>query len=333
VKVFLLLIGNLFFVFSVLASEVDNSNSVLNQFIEAVKDDFSKIGKGENSRVIEYGSDTSTEQNNKKGSIRTEDNFSEILYDKYIDFAKDRYINNDFVDAFFYKQKALKISKYEKVTISNPIHIGIIPDDIDRFFFAKKVLENFSSIPSVLRSNDTKYIIDDTYLAYDCWMEATEEVVTKKYSRARVCMERFIENIKALEAVLFKNNIRIDRQDFTNIAKEKCKSCELKDKGYFCNSFYFAENSIDLLSDTSIITKRIESRLLASEKPSVTIGHYNNLDTITAGRVNIIRNIIRNTVFPNIFFDPNIKTTKFTVSKSKQNEHQFNSAITVCISD
>ena len=94
--------------------------------------------------------------------------FSQTLEEHYLNFAKDRYEHDDYIDAFYFKTKANKIKNYKIISPANPYSFGILPDDMPQFVLSREQLKNVS-INSIINSNDG-IVLADSYIAFDCWL-------------------------------------------------------------------------------------------------------------------------------------------------------------------
>ena len=73
---------------------------------------------------VEKSFNKSTNNNTKKQIGKFDDgssfDFSKTLEANYVNFAENRYNQNDFIDAYYFKTKAMKIKNYKIIAPANP---------------------------------------------------------------------------------------------------------------------------------------------------------------------------------------------------------------------
>ena len=105
-----------------------------NAFTKSVIRDFTNQNK--NMQVMKQKRISKT----KSGKVF---DFVSTLAENYNNFANDRYRNNDYIDAYYFKRKASKIKNYKIISPANPYSFGIIPDDLQQFILAREQLKKY----------------------------------------------------------------------------------------------------------------------------------------------------------------------------------------------
>jgi len=304
---------------------------------------FSTISKAESYE--EFSKDVENEfTNNKKKKTtigKMEDgskfSFTDTLTSNYENFAKNRYKANDFIDAYYFKTKAMKIKNYKIISPANPYSFGIIPDDIEQFIIAREQLRNVS-INSIINSNDG-LVLADSYIAYDCWLEAFEEGNVP--DRMKRCRDRFLDNMKAMRISLLAQGYNVfEMTTKENLALNNrltsCESCVLFNKGQYCNTLYFETNEAKLMNKMNIVIKRIQRKISFFSSPTISIIYYNNAygyNKKTSNlRLDAVKNLLYNTISQEYPIKPVIKITPISLKKDLIDKKIYRDAITVCVS-
>ena len=207
----------------------------------------------------------------------TEFDFTATLVANYENFAQSRYKQNDFIDAYYFKTKAMKIKNYKIISPANPYSFGILPDDMEQFTLAREQLRNVS-INSIINSNDGM-VLADSYIAYDCWLEAFEEGNVP--DRVKRCRDRFLDNMKAMKVSLLTQGYNIFEQTtkenlVLNGRTTTCESCVLYNKGQYCNTLYFEPEEVKMMNKMNVVIKRIQRKLSFFNSSTITILYYQN---------------------------------------------------------
>ena len=119
------------------------------------RDDYNNF---KNAVIEKFATELRGEQNERK-KIAVKENgeifdFAQSLADDYKSFARDRYNNADYVDAYYFQTKAEKIANYKIISPSNPYSFGILADDMQQFLLARKQLKNVSINNTQIYNND-----------------------------------------------------------------------------------------------------------------------------------------------------------------------------------
>ena len=265
--------------------------------------------------------------------------FSKTLEANYINFAESRYQQNDFIDAYYFKTKAMKIKNYKIIAPANPYSFGILPDDIEQFIVAREQLRN-ASINSIINSNDG-LVLADSYIAFDCWLEAFEEGnATERMNR---CKNRFLDNMKAMRMSLLLQGYNLfDMTTKENLAlnnrNTSCESCVLYQKGLFCNALYFDKDEIKLMDKMNIVIKRLQKKITYFNSPTITLLHYPNAygyeKKLGKQRIEAVKNVVYNNLSKDLPIKPLIKINTITLPKhlTGANKKIYRDVISVCIS-
>ncbi|MEN9782476.1 MAG: hypothetical protein RL208_626 [Pseudomonadota bacterium] len=301
--------------------------SYFNDFVDAVKKDFTPSDEAEkkNQEMVQKLKEELSEDVEKKAY-----DFRGDLYEKYLRFAQDRYVSDDFVDAYYFKQKANKIRNYKIISPSNPLSFGILPDDLEQFLDGRKRLIELS-IKNIVESQYGR-VLADSYIAYDCWLEAFEN--GNNVEKAQRCRNRFIDNVKSLEVVLFDNGVPINESIVSfNKKYHKCKTCGMNKKGYFCNALYFNEKSPVLLDKMNIVIKKIQQRSYTMPTASLVV-MYNKVGKggldLQKLRLDAVSNIIYNHVIAKSYVQPVVRFVE--VQKVSEGKF-FEDSVVVCAVD
>gem|GEM_PF-3108785 len=308
---------------------------------------FQSICFGENYANFAYQVEKSfqgQQNNNTKQQIGKFDDgstfdFSKTLEANYLNFAESRYQQNDFIDAYYFKTKAMKIKNYKIIAPANPYSFGILPDDIEQFIIAREQLRN-ASINSIINSNDG-LVLADSYIAFDCWLEAFEEGnTTEKMNR---CKNRFLDNMKALRmSLLIQGYNLFDMTTKENLAlnnrNSSCESCALYNKGLYCNALYFDKDEIKLMDKMNVVIKRLQKKMTYFNSPTITIMYYQNAYGYTKKlgqqRVEAVKNIVYNNLSKDLPIKPLLKITPITLPKKLTGADKkiYRDVISVCVS-
>ncbi len=291
--------------------------------------------------IKDFNEDNKVIKNNKKIIAQKKNgeifDFATELVKDYNDFANDRFNNNDYIDAFYFKTKAKKIKNYKIISPANPYSFGIIPDDINQFLIAREQLKNVS-INNILNSNDG-LVLEDSYIAFDCWIEAFEE--GNSNSRATRCRNRFIDNLKALRLSLLSQGYNVfemtTKEDLVlNNRLSTCETCDLFNKGIYCNALYFKPTEAEMIDKMNIVVKRLQRKMSFFSSATIQIMYYKNSygfdKKITLKRLNAVKNLTYNTLLSDNLIKPEIKIVPITLTKEEQQQKIFRDAITICIS-
>ena len=313
----------LFFTFFI--SKGFNNNSIASSYFDfqkEVKDDFN----GYNNKTRETGRFVSGD----------EFDFSGTLEANYLNFAEDRYKNGDYVDAYYFKKKAMKIGNYKIISPANPYSFGILPEDMEQFVLAREQLRNVS-INSIINSNDG-LILADSYLAYDCWLEAFEE--GNSQDRVQRCRNRFLDNMKAMRISLLAKGYNV----FDMTSKESlalngravnCATCKYYSEGQYCNSIYFTPEEIKMNDKTNIVLKRIQRKVSYFSASTITILYYPNAygfdKKLSTSRLNAIKNLIYNSLIHDEPVKPIVGLSAIKLPKNKTKDKIYRDAITICV--
>ena len=292
---------------------------------------------------VEKSFNKSTNNNTKKQIGKFDDgssfDFSKTLEANYINFAESRYQQNDFIDAYYFKTKAMKIKNYKIIAPANPYSFGILPDDIEQFIIAREQLRN-ASINSIINSNDG-LVLADSYIAFDCWLEAFEEGnATERMNR---CKNRFLDNMKAMRMSLLLQGYNLfDMTTKENLAlnnrNTSCESCVLYQKGLFCNALYFDKDEIKLMDKMNIVIKRLQKKITYFNSPTITLLHYPNAygyeKKLGKQRIEAVKNVVYNNLSKDLPIKPLIKINTITLPKhlTGANKKIYRDVISVCIS-
>ena len=292
--------------------------------------------------VIERFSTDSYEKQNERKKIAVRENgeifdFAQSLADDYKSFARDRYNNADYVDAYYFQTKAEKIANYKIISPSNPYSFGILADDMQQFLLARKQLKNVS-INNILNSNDG-VVLEDSYVAFDCWLEAFEE--GNAVERAKRCRDRLVDNLKALRLSLLSQGYNLfemtTKEDLVlNNRLMTCEMCDLYNKGLYCNSLYFQIDEVDLMDKMNIVIKRLQKKLSYFPSATLQIMYYKNAygyqQKLMTKRLNAVKNLIYNTLINDTIIKPSVKIVAITLPKEETKQKIFRDAITICVS-
>ena len=317
-------------------------NLISNAYVAKAKtsNDYSNFTKSviksfSDSKAIEESDNNNTIVAKKKnGEIF---NFVDTLYNDYNNFAQDRFNNNDYIDAFYFKTKANKIKKYKIIAPANPYSFGILPDDINQFIIAREQLKNVS-INSILNSNDG-LVLEDSYIAFDCWLEAFEN--SNSNDRAKRCRSRLIDNLKALRLSLLSQGYNLfemtTKEDLVlNNRLSTCETCKMFNKGLYCNSLYFNTEEATMIDKMNIVVKRLQEKLSFFSTATVQIMYYKNAygydKKLSLKRLNAVKNLTYNTLLNDNLIKPEVKIVPITLSKEEQQKKIFRDVITVCVS-
>ena len=307
---------------------IATARDTYNAFSESVDRSFEK------DNVISRNDNTNkTISVKKNGQIF---DFSETLYEMYREFAQDRYQYDDYIDAFYFKTKAEKIKNYKIISPANPYSFGIIPDDMPQFVLAREQLKNVS-INAIIHSNDG-LVLADSYMAFDCWLEAFEEGNSK--DRLERCKNRFIDNMKAMRMSLLSQGYNLfemtTKEDLVlNSRVTTCESCNLYAQGYYCNAIYFEPDEARMLDKMNIVIKRLQRKMTFFSSTTVNIMYYKNAygfnKKLMTDRLNVIKNLAHNTLANNSPIKPTLQLTPLTLPKEYTDKKLFRDAITICI--
>ena len=271
-----------------------------------------------------------------KMSDGSEFDFTATLQSNYINFAQDRYKNNDYIDAHYFKTKAMKIKNYKIISPANPYSFGIIPDDIEQFNVAREQLRNVS-INSIINSNDG-LILADSYISFDCWLEAFEE--GNSPDRVERCKNRFLDNMKALRLSLLTQGYNLFEMTtkenlILNNRATNCESCVLYKKGLYCNALYFEPEETKLLDKMNIVVKRLQRKISYFNSATITIMYYKNSygynKKLSQKRLDAIKNLTYNSLTKEFPIKPVIKLLPITLSKALTTKKIYRDAITICV--
>lgn len=255
----------------------------------------------------------------------------------YSNFAEDRYKNNDFIDAYYFRTKAEKIRRYKIISPSNPYSFGILPDDIEQFLIAREQLRNVS-INSIVNSNDG-LVLADSYIAFDCWLEAFEEGGSQ--DRMKRCRNRFTDNMKAMRVSLLAQGYSIlDITEKENLVLNNrtpaCESCALYEKGQYCNAIYFNKGDTRIMDKMNIVIKRLEQKLLYFNSSQILILDYLSASKankkLSENRLEAIKNLLYNIISKDMPVKPVIKIMQIKLNKSQMEKKIYNDVITICVS-
>lgn len=294
-------------------------------------------------KTVERNFEGSRSDDNKKVTIgRFEDgsdfDFVGTLYANYENFAEDRYKHEDFIDAYYFKTKAEKIKRYKIISPANPYSFGILPDDIEQFIIARDKLRNVS-INSIVNSSDG-LVLADSYIAYDCWLEAFEE--GNSIDRLNRCKGRFLDNMKAIRIslsmqgysifdMISKNDSKIDDNNINSV----CESCALYKKGQYCNTLYFNSGEIRMMDKMNIVIKRLEQKLSYFNSPEILVMYYNNTSktsNLLDKRLDAVKNLLYNVISRDLPIKPTMKIMSIKLDTKSAKNELYENAITVCIS-
>lgn len=302
------------------------------------RDDYNNF---KNAVIEKFATELRGEQNERK-KIAVRENgeifdFAQSLADDYKSFAKDRYNNADYVDAYYFQTKAEKIANYKIISPSNPYSFGILADDMQQFLLARKQLKNVS-INNILNSNDG-VVLEDSYVAFDCWLEAFEE--GNAVERAKRCRDRLVDNLKALRLSLLSQGYNLfemtTKEDLVlNNRLMTCEMCDLYNKGLYCNSLYFQIDEVDLMDKMNIVIKRLQKKLSYFPSATLQIMYYKNAygyqQKLMTKRLNAVKNLIYNTLINDTIIKPSVKIVAITLPKEETKQKIFRDAITICVS-
>ena len=271
-----------------------------------------------------------------KMSDGNEFDFAGTLQVNYINFAKDRYNNNDYIDAHYFKTKAMKIKNYKIITPSNPYSFGILPDDMEQFLVAREQLRNVS-INSIINSNDG-VVLADSYIAFDCWLEAFEE--GNSNDRLERCKNRFLDNMKAMRLSLLSQGYNLfdmttKENLILNNRATSCESCLFYKKGLYCNALYFEPDEAKMIDKMNVVVKRLQRKMSYFASSTITILYYKNAigfnKKLSNKRINVAKNLIYNTLTKDCPIKPIIRMTPITLSKNASQKRIYRDAITICV--
>ena len=282
-----------------------------------------------------------THNDNKNKTIAQQANgmifdFSQTLEEHYLNFAKDRYEHDDYIDAFYFKTKANKIKNYKIISPANPYSFGILPDDMPQFVLSREQLKNVS-INSIINSNDG-IVLADSYIAFDCWLEAFEE--GNSNDRMERCKNRFLDNMKAMRLSLLAQGYNLfemtTKEDLVlNSRLTTCESCALYSQGYYCNTLYFEPDEARMLDKMNIVIKRLQRKMSYFANSTIDIMYYQNAygydKTLMTKRLNATKNLAYNTLANNSPIKPTIQLKAITLPKENLQKKIFRDAITICI--
>ena len=309
-------------------SRVQDASNSYSAFIDLVKAGFANsygdkvAGDG---RIIAY---------DEKGN---EFVFYDELVKNYLNMATDRFNYGDYVDAYFFKSKAERIRIHRLVAPANPYSFGILPQDMRQFILAREQLRSVSIMDAV-PSNDGIVMVD-AYLAYDCWLEAFES--GNSNTRMQRCKSRFLDDIKALRLSLLQQGynipeITIKDDVVLNSRVSTCKSCELYERGYYCNTLYFNPTETTLLSKMAIVIKRLQAKISMFSDSNIDILYYPTAyeyqKKLGENRVDAVKNLIQNQIVVNNPIKPSVSVHTIKLSREEQTQKIFRDAITVCVS-
>ena len=328
-----ILFFSLFFVFSsILTTFFTNHQAVAvddyNTFTKSVIRDFTNQNK--NMKVLKNRTISKT----KSGKVF---DFVSTLVENYNNFANDRYKNNDYIDAYYFKRKASKIKNYKIISPANPYSFGIIPDDLQQFILAREQIKNVS-INSLLNSNDG-VVLADSYIAYDCWLEAFEE--GNAVNRMKRCRNRLFDNLKAMRLSLLAQGYHVfdmsTKEDLLfNNRLSTCESCDLFNKGLYCNALYFKPEEATFIEKMNIVVKRLQRKVSIFNTATIQIMYYQNAygydAKLSVARLSAVKNLLYNTILTGSPITPNVKMVAITLSNEEQQQKIFRDAITICIS-
>ena len=292
-------------------------------------------------KTVEHNFEGSRNKNNKKVIIgRFEDgsdfDFVGTLYANYENFAEDRYKHGDFIDAYYFKTKAEKIKRYKIISPANPYSFGILPDDIEQFIVARDKLRNVS-INSIVNSSDG-LVLADSYIAYDCWLEAFEE--GNSIDRLNRCKGRFLDNMKAIRISLSMQGYSIfdivsKNDSDINDRSSVCESCALYKKGQYCNTLYFNSGENRMMDKMNIVIKRLEQKLSYFNSPEILIMYYNNTSKtsdLLDRRLDAAKNLLYNVISRDLPIKPTMKIMPVKLDAKSAKNELYKNAITVCVS-
>jgi hypothetical protein len=263
--------------------------------------------------------------------------FAGTLISNYENFAQNRYKSNDFIDAYYFRTKAMKIQNYRIISPANPYSFGILPDDIEQFTIAREQLRNVS-INAIINSNDG-LVLADSYIAFDCWLEAFEE--GNSQDRVDKCKNRFLDNMKAMRVSLLTQGYNVfDMTSKENLALNDrystCESCVLYSKGLYCNSLYFEPDEVKMLNKMNIVVKRIQRKLQYFNSATITILYYKNAygfnNKLSNKRLDAVKHLVYNDIAKELPVKPNIKLTPIKLDKTRTKKKIYRDAITICVS-
>jgi hypothetical protein len=285
-----------------------NKNKIQNNFLEEDLVSAQNVAKG-------YGFD-----------------FFSKLYNDYVVFSQDRQLSNDPVDSFYFLQKANKFKNNKNISPANPIEFGIVAEDIEQFLDARKRLIAVS-LPAIITSSDG-LILSDAYIAFDCWLEAFEEVSNK---RAAKCRDRFIDDIRALELSLLNKGLSYSSNFGQNPRYDSCATCRLFANGSYCNAVYF--NNISLMRDSHIALKRLLIKMATAINPVIVIANYSIAKqdrNMVNARLQAVRNIVQSQILTHkddnfLPFNPEIKFTQIETDINNYNKSIFQDMVLICI--
>ena len=292
-------------------------------FIASVNDEF----KGKNKKQKVVG----------KMDDGTDFDFTGTLIANYETFAKGRYKQNDFIDAYYFKTKAMKIKNYKIISPANPYSFGILPDDIEQFIIAREQLRNVS-INAIINSNDG-LVLADSYIAYDCWLEAFEEGNVP--DRLKRCRDRFLDNMKAMKISLLTQGYNVFEMTtkeslLLSNRKETCETCALYNKGQYCNTLYFIPDELKMMNKMNIVVKRIQRKLSFFNSSTITILYYSNAygfnKKLSDKRLDAVKNLVYNSLSNEYPIKPIVKLAPIKLKKDLTQKKIYRDAITICVS-
>ena len=293
----------------------------------------------------EFVNNVSNKMNNRENKKQTvgvlndgeEFDFSGTLQANYENFAADRYRQDDFIDAYYFKTKAEKIKNYKIISPANPYSFGILPDDIEQFIFAREQLRNVS-INSIINSNDG-LVLADSYIAFDCWLEAFEE--GNATARMQRCRDRFLDNMKAMRVSLLMQNYNVfDMTNKENLLLNNrystCEMCVLYNKGQYCNAIYFDFEEARLMDKMNLVIKRIEKKLSYFSTATISIIYYSNAygfnKKLSDQRLDATKNLVYNIIAKDVPVKPVVRVVPIKLSKNMMKKKMYRDAITICVS-
>lgn len=313
-------------VFFVYFISISNAEESYEKFSQKVTDDF--MARSKANQI------TKRVAVNRDGD---EFDFAGTLQDNYVNFSHDRYIHDDFVDAYYFKKKADKIKNYKIISPSNPYSFGILPDDMQQFIIGREQLRSVS-INSIVNSNDG-LVLADSYIAYDCWLEAFEE--GNSHDRMQRCRARFLDNMKAMRLSLLAQGYNVfeltTKEDLAlNARLSTCESCKLYARGLFCNSLYFEPYEAKMMDKMNVVVKRLQRKMSYFSSATIQIMYYKNAFETDKGlskeRLNAVKNLAYNTLSSGSPVKPILKVVALTLPNEQLKNKIFRDAITVCIS-
>ena len=257
--------------------------------------------------------------------------FAGTLQDNYVNFSHDRYIHDDFVDAYYFKKKADKIKNYKIISPSNPYSFGILPDDMQQFIIGREQLRSVS-INSIVNSNDG-LVLADSYIAYDCWLEPSSgsSAVRKNIGIVASMPRTRSRNMNpSMSPIMMSVTMAL------NARLSTCESCKLYARGLFCNALYFEPYEAKMIDKMNVVVKRLQRKMSYFSSATIQIMYYKNAFETDKGliqeRLNGVKNLAYNTLSSGSPVKPILKVVALTLPNEHLKNKIFRDAITVCIS-